>query len=391
MDLKNFRQMRYLRIVSHNGNSSAPDGQPSASNFNVVIGDDIARVGELTAFALDNITFPNLFPNITQGNNIITYRTTPPNGDDYHFPVSSLNYYTQDGQLVDITIEPSLGPFNTVDQMAYVSVQPGIQGVFDITVDPYGAIIMKSLIGPVKLNGPSDNWTFAFGFPPEQLGGYQTTWIGYPLEATNPPFNQPVFFQIQVPVGFYDQDSLVGVLADLLHVNDPLFNVSIMTQGTNSYFDISNPVTQFELVPMYKPSDLSGIEPNYRQLVYQLGFQNLPSDLYNTIIALLNPALQGEQIVYLHSIIMSSSRKSYSGEGAPDSVIAAIPVNAPYGAIVVYSLNQWADPAFVYERGIAPREFDFTLRNQYNENLDIGWNQTLTLFFRMFFDWRQDV
>jgi hypothetical protein len=120
-----------------------------------------------------------------------------------------------------------------------------------------------------------------------------------------------------------------------------------------------------------------------------MGFQNLPVTPYDSITADLNPALQGEQVAYLHSQILSAGRKSYSGEGAPDSVIAVIPITVPYGSIMSYNPNRWSDPGFVLERGITPRQFDFTLKNQYDELLDIGWNQTMTLFFRMFFDWRQ--
>lgn len=394
MDLKNFKQMRYLRVVSHNGNSSAPDNVPSASNFNVVLGDDMSRVGELTAYSLDGITFPNLFPNIrsVDFNNEMLLRLVDIYNDTYTTSIDHVVYQPKGGQEVTVPV-PGGAPAGTTVFLPWFQALPGISGVFDITWDPYGAVIMRSLIGPVNLGlyMGSDTWNTTFGFDPSQTGGYNTLWIGYP--ADNSSDDWP-FKTITIPQGFYDQEQLVALIQPQLDALLPLgsnFLIDIVSNGADSFFRIDRAGEGFMLVPRSRPGEMVNIEPNYRQLVYQMGFQNFPIVATDTNTATLNPALQGEQIAYLHSNILSSSRKSYSGEGGADSVIAAININVPYGALVEAHPNQWADPGFVFERGISARQFDFTLRNQYNENLDIGWNQTMTLFFRMFFDYRVDI
>jgi hypothetical protein len=386
MDLPNFNQMRYVRFVSHNGNSSAPDGAPSASNFNVVMDSDIQMVGEITAFSLDNITFPNVFPNVTDGNNLFYVRFELPDADGWRMTETTLTYTLQGGEPITTTLffHYPIPPFNTVAQIALLNSDPLLPTFFHWFVGPYGEIILRSDI-PVLLDPAT--FQVMFGFSDDMIQGYQTEWIGY-------PFQGGVFTPIVIPPGYYNNTQLAATLqAELIAATAGPFTVTVETIGANNYFFIQNLTETFYLVPLsQRGTGGIGVSelPNYRQLLFQMGYQpvGLPTTPYNAVVASLNPALQGEQIVYLHSQILSSSRKSYPGEGNPDSVIAAIPVNAPYGGIVIYSPNQWGDPGFVLERGITPRQFDFSLKNQYNENLDIGWNQTLSLFFRMFFDWR---
>lgn len=369
-----YSDVRFFRVVSHNGNSNSIKGPAGASNFNVVLGDEMAKVGNVVACSLENITFPNVFPNISptnHGNDMIV-RFTSPSSDGFTLTLGDVyTFTTSDGIEHTYTVdEPFPGVNSTVDWVELLNEYFELEPYMSFTTDVFGAIYITSKTGPLSFT--SSNWRTVFGVRTSGLSAY----------ATYPP---SVCHVITLPVGFYDQDQIATMLQTGLNAaSGGGFTVTVVAIGYDKRFQIDSVDTPFCLVPVASPS---GSPVNYRQLVYQLGFQHLPpaSALYLTIQALLNPSLQGEQVVYLHSVFLSSSSKSFSGEGPQDSVIATIPVWAGYGELVEYSLNQWSTPAIFYVSPITPREFDFTLRNQYNEILDIGWNQTLSVTLRLFF------
>ncbi len=378
MDVNEFKEMRWFRVVSHNGNSASLTGVPSASNFTVVVFDDMSKVGDIGAFSLENVTFPNLFPNISSrnGNNRFYVRFSLPISDGLTLvPGEVYTFSASDhiGRAVAIA-----GPYfgnDTVGWVEWFNSQPEVSQFLSFRADEYGGIFISSVNGlPVILT--SYTWSTTLGVEYSQIGAPFTSIVAYPPS---------VVFPVSVPAGFYDQDQIATMLTVSLNAipgETGGFLVSVAPVGYNKLFRVSNSDHDF----MMFPSAATGTEStNYRQLAYQMGFLEFPSSLYPSIQAPLNPSLQGEQVVYLHSSAFASAKKSFPGEGPPDSLIATIPIWGGYGDVIGYSLNQWASPAMVYTSPVTPRQFDFTLRNQYNEDLDIGWNQSLTMTFRVFF------
>lgn len=371
MDIGSFREVRFFRVASHNGNSSAFQGVQSASNFTVVIPDEFGRVGQLAAFSVENVTFPNLFPNVTSQHNEILVRHLPTNADGFTAVLQQFLYLRPNGtqEQLDVVNAPFVD--SSVDWVPILNFDFG--GDITVTIDAFGAFTFTSNVGPINLIGA--NWTTVFGIPPSQLDRFATTWIGYPY----------VIDSIVIPVGFYDQLQLAVVIEGLLNAlpwSLGGFDVSIVPMGQNNFYVITNNLVNFTLIVRQA---LPGAFTDYRQLLYQMGFQVFPSSLYSTLQAILNPTLQGEQVVYLHSSAVASAKKAFSGEGLPDSLVATIPMWGGYGDVVMYSLNQWESPAITYERTVTPNEFDFSLKNIYDEFLDIGFNQNMTVTFRFFF------
>lgn len=377
MNIASFKETRLFRVVSHNGNSSSLNGPPSASNFNVVIGGDMSKLGEVAAFSLESISFPNLFPNVVSvdGNNELLFRQDTPDVDSLElFVGDSFTFQFPSSEVVTISPAPVTTTNACVASMAAASVP-----YMNVTSNAFGAVFFESLVGPLLLTDPA--WNRTWGIPLSQTGVQRTSWAGYPAGVgyigTSP------FFTLTIPQGFYNQDQLATMIQNTLQANlDPNFIVTVQTIGQDNVLQIQDLFNPFMLSPREPPM---GDPINYRQLPYQLGFSVFPDTPQNIIRALNNPALQGEQVVYLFSNALSSQKKAYSGEGPQDDMIATIPMFAGYGEINEVILNSWADPAIVYERGYPPRFFDFSLRNQYNELLDIGWNQTLSMSFRLFF------
>jgi len=381
MDLDSFQQLRFFRVVSHNGNSGSLKGKPSASNFTVALGDDISRVGEVAGFSLENITFPNVFPNIsdTNRNNEFYMRLDLPNADSLQiFNGDFFHYSTPDG-ITHTLVYGGLHTTNTIDTVAALNLV--FADVLVFSTDPNGAVFIQSLIGPVLLD---DNFfSLALNIPADELASFGTAWVGYPV-GIGYPFGD-IFYTLIIPKGFYNQNQIATMLEGQLNavVGDGSFVVSIVTVGADQLMQVTNAIHPFILSTR---APAPGKPVNYRQLGYQLGFQNLPMGvLSNTVTANLNPSLQGEQVVYLFSSMFSAGKKSFSGEGPQDDMIATIPIMAGYGEINEYTLNQWGPPAMAFERGVIPRVLDFSLKNQFDEYLDIGWNQTLSISFRLFF------
>ena len=101
----------------------------------------------------------------------------------------------------------------------------------------------------------------------------------------------------------------------------------------------------------------------------------------------MNPSLQGEQAVYLHSQQLCGQLRSFSGEGAPDFFVAAIPITVPYGGTQI-ATQLTATPNFpmvVFPSGWTPSVVDFQLRNIYNDVLDLPDNAQFWAVVRLWY------
>jgi len=377
MDLPQFKEVRFFRIASHNGNSSAEQGEPSASNFNVVIADDMARVGNLAAFSVENVTFPNLFPNIVVGRHTLLIRNTLPDADGFDATIegipSDYSIVLSNNQMITFPLTDNPLVMSTADWIPILNAN--FAPYLEVSMDAFGALFFISLVGPIRLT--TVNWVNVFGVASNQLNTSRTSFVAYPY----------VIDRVGLfPTGFYslpDVTSMLTTELNLLPWSGGDFTVDTVFTGLSERLRISNPTVPF-MISHYAPAPSDGID--YRQLSYQLGFQTLDTVLSTSVEAELNPSLQGEQVVYLHSNAFASAKKAFSGEGAPDSLIATIPVFwAGYGDVVAYSLNQWESPVISYDREVSPKQFDFCLKNIHNDILDIGWNQNMTITFRLFF------
>ncbi len=96
------------------------------------------------------------------------------------------------------------------------------------------------------------------------------------------------------------------------------------------------------------------------------------------------PNLTGETVVYVESAALSQQFKSFSGEGQPDYTIATCPITVGYGERQVVKFNQYQGPLTAYiDKELRVVFIDVSLKNIYNEPLDIGYNQQMFMSVKL--------
>ena len=367
-----FHQTRWFKVASHNATDAVEQGVVSASNYTVILGDDLPRVGELAGISLEQISFVNNFPNVTAPNNEILFRTSVPATDTWAPPLTVLSF-SFGGDSGSVTY-----PGTAVGTPAVVAELNSLFPLPVFSYDGYGAIILNP---PVTVTLDSASWSTTFGVSADQLGKEARYFLLYPLSIYG-----GMFFQVLVPPGlFYNQNQLGIIVTDAMtSLVGGVFTINPVVGAPDQRYlfrVVSGPPVMFVV-----RGDLPFQHTDYRQLLYQMGLSdNYPTVLYTVLQFDLNPALQGEQVIYLWSNLLAANNRSFDGEGAPGSLIATIPVNVIYGGVVNYTLNQYAAPSLVFQHPVPKRQFDFTLKNIYDELLDIGWNQNLTVTLRLWF------
>lgn len=379
---------RLLRVASHNKSAD----QTNNSDFSVVFGSEISSVGSewggVTGISFDSVGFPNNFPNVFAPYSEVLFRVTNPGGDAYVTPGENLSVVAQ--QLPNVTRTMVIGaqPNSTALAAAitaasfnlYPELAPG-QNWFNATVSAVDGAIDIVALRPTQLISPE--WNTVVAIPPAQISaGYQTNWIGYPLDLTN-------FRVVVVADGYYDNIQLANELASLIQASvGGVVTIAEVVPGFDYRYEVTSTVP-IQLVlrrfPTYIHSDA-------RQLLQQMGFFDLPTSVSTGVfpdplmVASVTPNLFGETVVYLHSTLMSRDCRGFDGEGKIEHHIMTIPIDVPYLGYQNLFANQYQNQTIKYATPMTLTQCDLRLRNVFGDILNIGENQQMYVVFRLWYE-----
>jgi len=322
-------------------------------------------------------TGPLLIPNVAPPFNELLVRRDDPAVDTLTLGPDIFTIRFQDGTLYDINFPGAVGTpnvvlaLNTAVSLLLLSDPP------QFTYDSMGTIILSS--GSL-MSIPGSNWYDDLGMSFDYNVPFNHVYYGYPLQATT-------FHQVLVPTGYYSNTGLGDYVTDALDASfgDPPGTWSINpAPGAMDQRYLLQATLPFVITPRVPPSNT---RDEHRYLWYQMGFFDFPPTyVQNSIQATWDPNLFGATCVYLFSNFIASANKAFDGEGAPDSVIATIPITVPYGYTQTHFFGQWNGPMLRYIASIVPRSLDVSLRNVYGDLIHLPPNQQLTVTFKLWYE-----
>ena len=377
MNPESYKCTRLLKITSHNATGGAFIGDESPSNYQVQLKDEIQKEGSIDGMSVDQVTFPNLFPNVDEPFNEALVRVTDPLLDGWAVAAQTFSIRMQDGSLYSLVMPASVGTVVVVAQLnlAAAALPVEVRPVF--TYDATGVLVMTCR-ALTQLNSP--NWFSALGFASSPTTPFNLIYYGYPLDIT-------AFSIVTVPPAFYTNDQLGDLITDgieAIYAYPPgSVTINPAVGDVDQRYVLVNSLNPMVITPRRFPSNT---HDDRRDLWYKMGFFVFPVDYtMSTIRATDDPNLFGETEVYLYSNALAGANKAFHGQGVPDSIIHTIQIDEPYGFLVTNEAGQWNGPMTRYVSPVIPRIVDLSLRNIYNEILRLPNNQQLTVTFRLWY------
>jgi len=222
------------------------------------------------------------------------------------------------------------------------------------------------------------------------------SYVAYP-RCVDPLSTGGAWVKIEVPPGFYSMVDLAAALEGLFLLrlaNITPLKVDIFSRGQMQLFRIwhnaAAPAVPLSISVASPLTAEAEVAFDYRDLLYLMGYTTADQNKLGFVsgcYSSVNPSLQGEQAVYLHSQQLCGQLRSFSGEGAPDFFVAAIPITVPYGGTQI-ATQLTATPNFpmvVFPSGWTPSVVDFQLRNIYNDVLDLPDNAQFWAVVRLWY------
>ena len=379
MDPKLYDRTRLIRIASHQADSATYAGPWTNSNFQVSLQNELQGVGGISAFSIESVGFPNVFPNIRDGYNTFLFRVTAPDADNINVSLQNYSIAWTDnatGQTHSFGLMSNRTTLQTVGDWNLVATT--IFPTMPLLSSNAAGVLTFTMRVPITFVG--DTWTKILGIPSSQIASRDGTVHGYPQG------NQSVWQRIDIPSGFYDDEQLAAALQAAINATGlATVTVDFLTpKYINRKFRITSNVP-ISLTTILAPLDRT-IYDN-RDFLYHLGFSNKNQDLApaSVIVAEYLPNLSGETVVYLHSQQIAQQVKGYSGEGQPDYCICSIPINVGFGEMQHAFFNQYQGPQTVYNGDMTPTVFDITFKNVFGDFLDVGDNQQCYLTLKVWY------
>jgi hypothetical protein len=386
----------------------------------------------IIGYKLDAVSIPNTNPNVPEGSNQFKWTDLGAGG----FPSSDIPLVSTEPFNIELrrvsntsvrevfSVDPtSVGPSNT--SRGYLNDIQGIMGGISLAGTDFEDL-GSSLFDLIGLDydqgsfdpnvGPNSSTSYYFKF------FSKSSEVSFRFPSQNPHLQQDLFFTdqtqnlnftqskistqapfvwtVNIPAGQYSDNELLGdgepgtanfgVLGDAIRAVDALGDWKFVQLEKQNFVP---PSEKWSLVR--RAGDVGGIvvysTGQGSELGKLIGFHvpqispNASKSTTDTITAESLSNLSGTQMFYLESNL-AGGVVSVNGEGQSNSMIAAVPVNVPFGAIQtrVWDTHNYS---IIYPEPKAFSQVTLTLKDQDGRILDPGASEVVLAV--QILPWRQ--